>query len=127
MVAAAPGRRILNSADPDAPNALEISRTVARQLDHPWDEILLDGANESLGRHPWDPSHPIVLDMGAALDLGYTPVGDYASTVAAEVDWLVATARSATGSELFPGFDDAFFQRFFDYAAEDGYLTTHPG
>jgi hypothetical protein len=42
VVAAAPGRRILNSADPDAPSALEISRTIARRLDHRWDEVLLD-------------------------------------------------------------------------------------
>jgi nucleoside-diphosphate-sugar epimerase len=36
VVAATPGRRILNSGDPDAPSALEISRTIARQLDHVW-------------------------------------------------------------------------------------------
>ncbi len=67
VVAAKPGRRILNSADPDAPSALEISRTIARQLDHVWDEVLLDDdADEALGRHPWDAPHPIVLDMTAA-------------------------------------------------------------
>jgi len=58
VVATNPGRRILNSADPDAPSALEISRTIARQLDHVWEEVLLDdGADESLGRHPWETSH----------------------------------------------------------------------
>ena len=41
VVAAQPGRRILNSADPDAPSALEISRAVARLLDHAWEEVLL--------------------------------------------------------------------------------------
>ena len=60
VVAARPGQRILNSADPDAPSALEIARDVARRLDHTWDEVLLDdGADDgarraSLGRAPPD-------------------------------------------------------------------------
>lgn len=36
VAAARPGARILNSADPDAPDALRIARTVARHLDHVW-------------------------------------------------------------------------------------------
>ncbi len=119
VVAAKPGRQILNSADPDAPSALEISRTIARQLDHVWDEVLLDDeADEALGRHPWDAPHPIVLDMTAAAELGYTPVGDYAATVADEVAWLVDTAR-----ENLPQLDDDYFRPMFDYAAEDRYLA----
>jgi nucleoside-diphosphate-sugar epimerase len=128
VVAATPGQRILNSADPDAPSALEISRTIARQLDHVWDEVLLeDGADETLGRHPWDAPHPIVLDMTAAIDLGYRPVGDYATTVTDEVEWLVSAARGVDGAEILPGLDDAFFGPMLDYAAEDRYLATHPG
>ena len=115
VAAAKPGRRILNSADPDAPSALEISRTVARQLGHVWDEVLLD--DETLGRHPWDAPHPIVLDTTAARDLGYAPVGDYATTVAEEVEWLVSTAKHQ------PGLDDPFFGPLLDYAAEDRYLA----
>ena len=111
-VAAQPGARILNSADPDAPNGLEIARTVARQLDHDWEEILVDGAE--LGRHPWDKLPPFVLDMTAALELGYVPVGDYAATVAAEIDWLVAGGYEP---------DPEFFARFFDYVAEDRFLA----
>jgi nucleoside-diphosphate-sugar epimerase len=123
VVAAAPGRRVLNSADPDAPSALEISRTIARQLDHVWDEILLDdGADEGLGRHPWDAPYPIVLDLTAAAELGYTPVGDYAATVADEVAWLVSAARGGDGAASLPGVDDPFFGPLFDYAAEDRYL-----
>ena len=128
VVAAKPGRRILNSADPDAPSALEISRTIARQLDHDWDEVLLDdGADETLGRHPWDAPHPIVLDMTAAAELGYTPVGDYATTVAEEVEWLVRVAEGGAVAEIVPGFDEAYFTPMLDYAAEDRYLATHPG
>jgi len=123
-VASAPGARILNSADPDAPSALEISRTIARHLGHDWEEVLLEeGADETLGRHPWDTPHPIVLDMTAALELGYTPVGAYATTVADEVEWLVAAARSDAGTGCLPGRDDPFFGPMLDYAAEDRYLA----
>jgi len=127
-VAARPGRRILNSADPDAPSALEISRTIARQLGHDWNEVLLgDGAVETLGRHPWDVPHPIVLDMTAAIDLGYTPAGDYATTVAEEVEWLVSAARGGEGAAHLPGPDDAFFAPMLDYTTEDRHFATDPG
>ena len=59
--------------------------------------------------------------MTAALELGYTPVGDYAATVTDELDWLVATARGA-GAEDFPGLDSEFFDPLLDYTAEDAYL-----
>ncbi len=102
VVAHAPGRRILNAADPDAPSGLEIARTVARHLNHTWDEVLVD--DDSQGRHPWDAAHPIVLDTSAAADLGYVPAGDYAATVGEEIDWLASGAR--------PDADDAFFAQF---------------
>jgi nucleoside-diphosphate-sugar epimerase len=122
-VAARPGRRILNSADPDAPNGLEISRTIAKQLGHVWDEVLLDeGADEGLGRHPWDRWPPVVLDMTAAAELGYSPVGDYATTVAEAVDWLVSAASGGEGAENLPAPDDPYFAPMLDYAAEDRYL-----
>jgi nucleoside-diphosphate-sugar epimerase len=125
VVAAKPGRRILNSADPDAPSALEISRAIARHLDHSWEEVLLDeGADEGLGRHPWDAEHPIVLDTSAAVALGYAPVGDYATTVAAEVDWLVS---GGDGPESLPGPDDPYLGPMLDYAAEDRYLAGRQG
>jgi nucleoside-diphosphate-sugar epimerase len=117
--AAKPGRRILNSADPDAPSGLEISRAIARQLGHDWDEILLDD-DGPLGDHPWNTKHPIVLDMTAAAELGYAPAGDYAATVADEVDWLVAVSRD--GDESLPSPDDPYFAPLLDYAAEDRYM-----
>ena len=107
-VAAKPGARILNSADPDAPNALAIARTVAQHLGHSWEEVLVDGP--SPGRHPWKKLPPFVLDMSAARELGYEPVGDFAATVPAEIDWLV---------DERPPVDDEFFAGYFDYAAED--------
>lgn len=110
-VAAKPGARVLNSADPDAPSGLEIARTVARHLSHTWEEVLVE--DDSLGRHPWDSVPPVVLDTSAAVELGYAPVGDYAATVADELDWLVESG----------GPDDAYFAPFLDYEAEDRYLA----
>ena len=119
-VATHPGRRILNCADPDAPSALEISRTIARQLGHTWEEVLLDdGVDERLGRHPWDARHPIVLDTTAATELGYTPVGDYATTVRDELDWLVALGSAGDSAVL----EDPYFESMFDYEAEDRFLN----
>lgn len=124
-VAARPGRRILNSADPDAPSALEISRAIARHLDHEWDEVLLDeGAGEGLGRHPWEAPHPIVLDTSAAAELGYAPAGDYATTVADEIDWLVSSARGDHDCDALR-LDEPYFAPLLDYAAEDRYLAEH--
>ncbi len=120
VAAESPGARVLNSADPDAPNALEIARTIARQLGHSWEEVLLDDAPaDGLGRTPWDAPHPIVLDTTAALELGYVPAGDYAATVADMVDWLVTAARGGEGSDLLPAPGDEYFGPLLDYTAED--------
>jgi hypothetical protein len=149
VVAARPGARILNSADPNAPSVLEISRTIARQLGADWTEVLLDGetaradaadgpaeaagagradaADGELGRTPWDAPHPIVLDMTAAASLGYVPAGDYAATVTEEVEWLVSAVRGEEGAELLPRPDDEFFAPMLDYAAEDRYLARAGG
>ena len=125
VAAAVPGRRILNSADPDAPSALEISRTIATRLGHQWIEVLLDdGVDSRLGKTPWDTPHPIVLDMTAALELGYMPAGDYAATVADEIDWLVSAAGDGEGAGRIPALDDPYFSPMFDYAAEDRYLVS---
>ncbi|MFF4803261.1 NAD-dependent epimerase/dehydratase family protein [Streptomyces sp. NPDC001351] len=125
-VAGRPGARILNCADPDAPSPLEISRIVARRLEHTWAEVLLDEtAPDGLGLTPWDAPHPFVLDMSAAVELGYRPAGDYAATVAAEIDWLVDAAQSGDRRGVLPKTDDPYFSPFFDYAAEDKFLARH--
>lgn len=110
VVAARPGTRILNAADPDAPSALEISRAVARHMGHSWEEILV--SDDSAGRTPWDTIPPVVLDMTAAGDLGYVPAGDYAATVGAELDWLAAAAAAGDPGHVLPAPDDPFFARF---------------
>ncbi|WP_298254114.1 hypothetical protein [uncultured Arthrobacter sp.] len=120
VVAEVPGARILNSADPEAPSVVEIVRTIAARLGHEWQEVVPDPADDRLGRTPWDASAPIVLDLSAALELGYRPVGDYATTVGPTVDWLVDEARRRGIESVQP---TDFFEDDFDYEAEDRSLT----
>ncbi|MPZ82374.1 MAG: NAD-dependent epimerase/dehydratase family protein [Actinophytocola sp.] len=121
-----PGQWVLNSADPDAPTALEISRTVAGYLGHQWAEVLLDQrAPAELGLHPWDRLPGIRLDMSAARQLRYQPASDYATTVTAELDWLVSIADRGPShtAQLPPGFDHEYFAPMLNYTAEDNYLA----
>lgn len=128
VVAARPAARILNSADPDAPSALQIARVAATHLGHTWEEVLLDAdADPALGRHPWEAPHPIVLDTTAATELGYVPVGDYAATVVEELDWLVAAAGGGPDAALLPPPDDLFFAPYLDVSAEDAFLARRSG
>ena len=121
LVAAAPGARILNCADPDTPSVLDISRVIARHLGHDWDEVLVDG--DSPGRTPWDAVPPISLDMTAAKKLGYVPAGDYATTVSQQTDWLVAAHNAGDPNGVLPRPGDPFFARYLDYVAEDRWLA----
>jgi hypothetical protein len=50
-------------------------------------------------------------------------VGDYATTVADSVHWLVEESRMDGGARLPPGPAAASFTGCFDYAAEDDYLA----
>ena len=59
--------------------------------------------------HRWP---PVVLDTSAALALGYRPVGDYATTVAASVAWLM-------------GQTTVNVDHWFNYIAEDAWLSAH--
>lgn len=94
-ISGVPGARVLNSADPDAPNARQIARTIARHLGHQWDEVLLDEtAPEGIGDHPWGLRPPIILSTVASLELGYEPVGTDGETIARQIDCLLNTAAS---------------------------------
>jgi hypothetical protein len=124
VVAEQPGRRILNAADPEAPDGLAISRTIAALVGHEWREALLDDdAPVGLGHHPWHRLPQFVLDMSVAYALGYRPVGNYESTVADEVRWLVEESHGDGDTRLPPGLDETRFAGRFDYAAEDDYLA----
>ncbi len=121
VVAANPGARILNSADPDAPTGFQIARVIANHMHHIWREVLLDQDGiPGLGDHPWNFATPIALDITASLDLGYLPVGSYAQTVRTEIDWLLASPVH------LPSADDPYFAQFTDYTAEDEFLRAHP-
>jgi len=122
VVAERPGRRVLNAADPDAPDGLTISRVVAAATGHSWREVLLDDdAPPPLGRHPWHRTPPMVLDTSAATALGYRPVGDYAATVAEEIGWMVdQVGRQPSWTP--PGIGPETTASWFDYDAEDAWL-----
>ncbi|MGO4805288.1 NAD-dependent epimerase/dehydratase family protein [Arthrobacter sp. 2MCAF15] len=123
-VAAEPGPRVLNSADPDAPNARQIAAAIAQHLGHQWEEVLLDAtAPAGLGDHPWDFRPPLVLSTKASLDLGYEPVGTYAQTIPLQLDWLV----QADAAGAVPGTDDPFFEHYIDYAPEEQFTASRPG
>lgn len=84
-VAAHPGRRILNAADPDTPTAEEIVAAIAHEL--AWEGTIerVAGGSER-GRHPWQTA--MTLDTTAALELGYQPIGSGISLLAQEVRWI---------------------------------------
>ncbi len=130
--AARPAARILNSADPDAPDGLAISRIIAAHLDCAWTEVPLDEtAPGDLGDHPWNTLPPFALNTSAAQRLGFVPIGSYAETVKAEIDWLVQAARSGDPAGVLPSPEDRYFRPFFDYPREDAWLdgrssSTHP-
>jgi nucleoside-diphosphate-sugar epimerase len=121
IIAARPARRVLNIADPDAPNVLAISRVVAAHFGHVWQEHLLDAnaRDASLGETPWNRLPPVVLDTSAAQMLGYRPVGTYAETVSQELDWLVYAARDSGCAWAIPDKADRSWADMFEYAAED--------
>ncbi|GAA1648412.1 NAD-dependent epimerase/dehydratase family protein [Actinoplanes couchii] len=112
-VADNPGRRILNAADPDAPDGRTISRVIAGLAGHTWDEIEADDDDPD-GWHPWHRIPPIVLDTSAGERLGYRPAGDYATTVREEISWLLD--RAAADPDWYP---EGTGPDWFDYRAEN--------
>ncbi|KRA25208.1 nucleoside-diphosphate sugar epimerase [Microbacterium sp. Root61] len=91
VVAHSPGRRILNSADPDAPPAGDIVRSIASRLG--WNGTL-EVVHAEDGMNPWSAANPIVLDMTAAAQLGYVPQGSALELLSDEVDWVAAVLRA---------------------------------
>lgn len=123
LVADAPDRRILNVADESAPSVLEIVRTIAGHLDHPFDEVLLDeNAPAFVGTTPWSSPTPFVLDTTAARALGWQPP-TFRTAVVPELDWLVETAHAVPADGDVPWASDPFWDRMFDYGPEDAALA----
>lgn len=90
VVAHSPGRRILNSADPDTPPAGDIVRSIASRLG--WNGTL-EVVHTEDGMNPWSAANPIVLDMTAAAQLGYVPRGSALELLSDEVDWVADLER----------------------------------
>lgn len=103
-----PGNQIVNIADPDAPSGIEIARIVGGLLGVTFDEQPVSAPGHRL--HPRDTNYPIVLNTKRAHELDYQPIGDYASTIKAEIDWLMTNANPQT---RLPFDDDPFFAPFF--------------
>ena len=122
LAAERPGRRVFNCGDPRPPTALEIGRAVGAAMAHEWTEVLLPGEEQGgVGDHPWNVSHPFVLDMvEAEIELGYRPVTSYPRAVRATVDWLVEATRDRPWEEVLA--DASRMAPLFDYEAEDAHL-----
>lgn len=126
-----PGRRVLNAVDTDDLSVAEIAQTVFDALDHDVEIVTFPGPPlDGVGGTPWTVAHPLLLSMAAAtVELGYRqPVG-YAEAVASTIDWAVREVRAAERREegweaVFPGLvERARTDRWFDYAAEDAFLS----
>lgn len=112
LAAERPGTRVLNVADPGAPNVLEIGRAIQDALAVELVEVLVPGMHEA-ARNPWATPNPTVLDMAAAeRELGYRPVTTYEEAVGDTVRWLVDERPPL----------DRYMATFFDYEAEDALL-----
>ncbi|WP_338040872.1 NAD-dependent epimerase/dehydratase family protein [Nocardiopsis baichengensis] len=116
-VAQFPGRRILNSADPDAPSVIEIARTISAHFKHEWDLYFVDETSP-LGKTPWDTATPIILDMSAAMRLGYAPVGTYAETIRSTLNWLTSESHALESGFIVT----SPLEEFLDYTNEDAFL-----
>lgn len=127
LAASAPGARVLNAADPQAPTVAEIGVAIDAVLGVECETVLIPGEPEAtVGLTPWSAPHPVVYDMTAAeRELGYRPVVSYVDSLPATVEWLTGELRARDWREAFPGLVK-YGVDFFDYAAEDAWLAA-PG
>jgi len=121
------GTRVLNVADPTAPSVAEIAASIARHLGYSGHiiEIDRDEFPTKIGRTPWSVPRPFVLDVRAAVALGYLPVTTYAESVGTICDWLIEAAAGRDWREAFPVLASYPYDQF-DYASEDDFLIAAP-
>ncbi len=121
------GSLILNIADPVAPTVHEIGSYIANAMG--WTGILTpinvaDGGKGSLvGWTPWSVPAPFTLSTKAALMIGYTPVTDYARSVAKTCQWL-RSSSDEDWQERFPALA-RYTLPLFDYDTEDAYFMAN--
>lgn len=124
LAAESPGTRALNCGDPDPPDVLRISRTIANAVGHEWDEILVpaDDSEDPCLKNPWRAPRPLIVDMTRAKDeLGYEPVAIYDDAIIETVDWIRSVATPTDWKQALPRGAEYLGERF-DYAAEDAFL-----
>ena len=125
LAAEQPGTRVLNCGDPEPPTVLQISRAVARAMEHERAEVVFAGPPDgAVGASPWavPDSHPLVVDMAAAgSELGYAPVTRYDEWVERSTAWLVETTRGRVWREALPT-GARYMGELFDYEAEDAFV-----
>jgi nucleoside-diphosphate-sugar epimerase len=116
LVAAAPRTDVFNCGDPDPPELLDISRTIAEAADHVREEILLSDFAE-VGGTPWSVPKPLLVDMAKAeRELGYRHATTWAEAIPQQVEWLIEATLHRDWSEVLPR--GAQYLKF-DYAGED--------
>jgi len=117
------GSRILNIGDPWAPTVAEIAALIAQHMSYSGKLIEVDGDEftANVGVTPWSGLHPLVLDNGAALALGYTPITTYGNSVGPICDGLVEAAAGKDWRVLFPILA-SYPADLFDYQLEDAVL-----
>ena len=120
VAAESPGARVLNSADPDAPSALEIARTIARQLDHSWQRC------SSTTRPPtaWAarPGTRRTRSSSTRPRRSSSVTCPQATMRRRSRTWSTGSSTAAQGgegSDLLPAPDDEYFGPLLDYPAED--------
>jgi nucleoside-diphosphate-sugar epimerase len=120
-----PGRRAINSGDPDPRNVLGICHAVTEVMEHGWEVIDIGTPpNETLGVTPWTTPHSITLDLSIGRDeLGWSGSAPYDTWLADTCDWLLDVTKGRPWQEVLPR-AATYYGNLFDYAAEDGYLTT---
>lgn len=121
-----PGDRVVNAADEDPCDVLDIAREVADLMHWQWSEILLPGPPPApfIGYTPWSTPARLEADMSAAhRELGYEPVITCAATLEATVEWLRGYLRdSSSWEDLLPGYVARNGHDTFSYDKEDAFI-----
>jgi nucleoside-diphosphate-sugar epimerase len=122
ILAEKPGTHVLNVGDRECLTLGQLARVLAEAVGYIGEFFEGDwGYPPVVGSTPWSVPAPFTIDSGAAMAVGYQPLG-YAQTCLPVVEWLKAAHEQSGGKNPFP-----FFDRYprdpFDYAAEDAFFA----
>lgn len=125
LCAAIPGSRTLNCGDLNPPSVAQISAIVDQLMEWTTERVLVSGGepSPSVGNHPWGVPRPVIVDMAAALELGYVEAASYADALRDTLDWAIEACRANDWREVFTYFRE-YRHDPFDYDAEDAFLAT---